>query len=528
MIQNRKWLLFLLLAGSVDPTVGQFTCTLNGGQEEDSCINSLDDDGSHCVWCSLSGFGFCVNEQAAEAAEQTLPSVSCDRYSSDDDATPKADDDAVTPTDDTIKPSDDSLPDNYWECLKDKDSKSCSSDGCTWCKSKKYGWGICMTGPTAESAKKSDFFSCGSHEEEHGLANARDPYDTSCVMTYLQDPTEQGCTSTTDAEGNSCKWCNLAGMTNLCLTEEQADEGQALGITCEESSADESTKVKEDVKDVLDPMDPSCIMTFMQDQSKSACVATSDQDGNQCQWCTMQGDLAFCLSLEQAQIAEQTGVGITCDALNPDEEETRDVNPYDTSCVMSSLQGDKESCLAMVDEDGSACQWCSIQGMMNLCLTDTQAEMASGYGIACDASNEYDVDETSAQPTLPDDFWSCLENYEEGDCQQSSCTFCQSNVGVSFCLSTPAAEALKECNFFDCNFKTQKVTETAVTPYDPVCLQAGMQGGDDAKESCGSTVDSDGNSCVWCDAAGVFGLCLSSDQANMAGSWLDCNAVAVQ
>jgi len=54
--------------------------------------------------------------------------------------------------------------------------------------------------------------------------------------------------------------------------------------------------------------------------------------------------------------------------------------------------------------------------------------------------------------------------------------------------------------------------------YDPMCLSA-------TNDDCDSTLGMDGTACVWCDAAGgVFGLCLSSNQATMAAEYLDCDS----
>jgi hypothetical protein len=219
---------FLLLPLS---TTAQFACTLSGAADEDSCLANLDDDSASCVWCSLSQFGFCVAESQAEAMEQALPGVQCDRApapSTDDDAAP-------VPTDDDVAPNDDGLPDNYWECLKQKDAAACSAmTACTWCKAK-AGFGLCMTGPSAESAADSDWFDCAAAEEEVVAEEAEDPYDSACVMAYLQDPTKEGCKAAIDQDGNACEWCDLSGMTNLCLTDEQAQMAAALGVTCEEA-----------------------------------------------------------------------------------------------------------------------------------------------------------------------------------------------------------------------------------------------------------------------------------------------------
>ena len=93
---------------------------------EDSCDASQAADGSQCVWCSLQSFGVCVSEEQASAMKRAIPGLSCD---DDDDDAPIDDDD--------VAPDDDSVPDDYWECLKDyTDPDSCSGGGCTWCSTK--------------------------------------------------------------------------------------------------------------------------------------------------------------------------------------------------------------------------------------------------------------------------------------------------------------------------------------------------------------------------------------------------------
>jgi hypothetical protein len=54
-------------------------------------------------------------------------------------------------------------------------------------------------------------------------------------------------------------------------------------------------------------------------------------------------------------------------------------------------------------------------------------------------------------------------------------------------------------------------------PFDPKCLLAENQ------IDCDSTEDSSGTLCVWCDAAGVFGLCLSSATAESVKQYLQCD-----
>eukprot|EP00977_Amphora_coffeiformis_P023661 scaffold13902_cov173-Amphora_coffeaeformis.AAC.2 len=586
-------LLWVLLLATTSTSQAQFTCTLTAN-DEGSCLGTKADDGNHCVWCAVSSFGFCVSETQAESMESNIPGVQCDRYSGDDDDNASTDDDA-TPDgtdDDAPSPNDDALPPDYWKCLENKDAADCLGAGCTWCDSK-AGFGLCLTGPSADMAEESDWFTCKKNDEQ--LELVADPYDTSCVTAYLENPTQQGCISTSDADGVACLWCSLAGMTNLCLSQEQADMASQLGVTCEQehpqasaslrgqqqqpavvvndpydtsclmaylqdptadgctSATDEDGQACEfctfqdninlclteeqatmgeqlgieckggeemDQEEgvVKDPYDPSCAIAYLQDQSEAACKAALDSDGNPCEYCTLQGAIKLCLNEEQARVGEQ--LGIECDGRNTfvfveDNEE----DPYDPSCAIAYLQDQSEAtCKAAIDADGNPCEYCTLQGAMNLCLNEEQAEMAEQLGAECDSRVEVAAEAEDDNITFPSDFWACLENYDEGGCGVNSCTWCTTEVGIGFCMSDAVADAMRECTFFDCRYKQQEESVQAVKPFDAACLQ-----GAESQDACRATLDSEGEACVWCDGAGVFGLCLSSDGAEAAGEYLMCN-----
>ena len=395
-------LLWLLLVGGAS---AQFKCTMNAS-DEDTCLKTVGDDDQHCAWCSLGGFAFCMSEQAAEAMEQTLK-AECERFSgSDDDGkpappgaddifpanddSPQSDDQAKT-DDDKIAPTDDTVPDDFWTCLQEKDQSGCDSKGCTWCTATSAGFSLCMTGPAAEQAQGSTFFDCdggpASPQEEASIpaaaavsASLQDPYDATCVQVYLQDQTEEACTSAVDQDGQACQWCSLAGMANLCLTEDQADMGQSLGITCETTALKEQQVVAAAVTAPLD--DTACMMTFLQDHTAEGCASAADSEGSPCEYCpVLNGALELCLTSDQVSLMEQSGV--SCQ-----EEQLQD-NAYDTSCITSTFTGTgKDGCVGTLDEDGNACRYCSVGGMASLCLTSSQADLAGGYGVACDDDNE--------------------------------------------------------------------------------------------------------------------------------------------
>ena len=548
-------------------TAAQFTCPLQGGQAKDTCVSTTDDDGSHCVWCSLSSFGLCVNEATAETIEQSIPSAQCDRSAGNDDDTKPATDDDKSPatdddtkpepsSDDKIKPIDDALPDNYWECFQQKDLKSCLAEDCTWCESK-AGFSLCFGGPSAEFAKQSDFYFYKCQDNSNTIKTAAAasiststqflratvrnpdhasyPYDMSCLNAYKSDPTESGCTSASDQEGNACEWCTLAGMANLCLTAEQAQMGSSMGAQCgkeqshvQAASSNDNESVKEQNRD--NPYDSSCMMAYFQDQSKDACTAAKDEDGNPCEFCSFQGAIDLCLTSLQANTAQQ--LGATCDAMSvqPGAVELKSqADLFDKSCVTSFLDiGTEESCKATQDMSGGNCKWCHGVSVANLCLTASQADTMSQLGFWCDGDGN-DAESTMTKVAFPDDFFACLQNYEEGDCKTNSCTWCNTQIHIGFCLSSPAADAMKQCTFFDCNYgdaikeiKTPEI-KLASSPYDTTCVQSTFENQSDAADACHGTKDSDGNPCVWCEANGIVGVCLTSDQAGAMGGFLQCD-----
>ena len=59
---------------------------------------------------------------------------------------------------------------------------------------------------------------------------------------------------------------------------------------------------------------------------------------------------------------------------------------------------------------------------------------------------------------------------------------------------------------------------------DPSCLAdtSGGEGLADDKDSCLTKKDSNGKSCMWCDAAGMFGICATSDQKDYFGKYMTC------
>lgn len=151
---------------------------------------------------------------------------------------------------------------------------------------------------------------------------------------------------------------------------------------------------------------------------------------------------------------------------------------------------------------------------------------------------------TRAEDEILDNPFHCTMSASSHDScvQLNKCAWCQGEGLPGICVSQYQEKALihklpKVKCFDDEAMKTPKVFRSSrsptahyssqpnISPYDPECLNApsSVALDDDPAKICDTTTDSQGDVCTWCDAAGVFGLCLSSDQAEKASNYLNCD-----
>jgi hypothetical protein len=236
---------------------------------------------------------------------------------------------------------------------------------------------LCLTALQASMGSQAGVQCKGDNYDIVRLGKTKihdDMYDTSCLMAMFQGGDKDACTSTIDEGGQACQYCSLNGMANVCLTESQANLASGYGVTC---NGDDVGKEKVDQSSY----DTSCIMAFMQNNSKDACTSAVDEVGSPCEYCSLQGAINICLSHAQAEMAE--GVGVEC---NGSSKIKHDI--YDGSCLKAFVKGDhsEDSCKHATDEDGNACKWCHT-GVADVCLTETQGDMAGQLGMWCDGED---------------------------------------------------------------------------------------------------------------------------------------------
>ena len=96
-----------------------------------------------------------------------------------------------------------------------------------------------------------------------------------------------------------------------------------------------------------------------------------------------------------------------------------------------------------------------------MCSDEEQATTGEQFGF-------FDCDTTSAvapsTATTPfDELSECLEHYQQDDCFHSSRTWCNTLIGMGFCLTPGFANVTKNSSFLDCQFAA--TTATAIVRF---------------------------------------------------------------
>jgi len=173
-------------------------------------------------------------------------------------------------------------------------------------------------------------------------------------------------------------------------------------------------------------------------------------------------------------------------------EKNEDPSPrsYPLDCTVRAQSHHK--CIAL-----EGCSWCRASGLPGICASEEQVKVLIHEIPHVKCTSEETLSTTTDTQTT------------------------NKSTGTSLLRGPP--KLLEEIH----NQETVPTTTAAAwAPYDPKCLNAPSEAGtddDDAEEICNQTTDSQGEMCVWCDAAGVFNLCLSSEQAEAASSYLQCD-----
>jgi len=428
--------------------------------DDKDCVIAEDEDGNSCDWCTtaFTDGGACVSSDVADMAKQFKPIVMCRTR-------------ATTTTIGSSSSMTDE-PDDIMACLPNIDETSCDAavDGegnpCDWCTTSFSETGACVSSDIADMAKQFEpFVTCGGDS----VATLKDEPDD--LLACLPNADESSCNAGVDADGNPCDWCDTTFGVGACVSSDIADMAKQFEpfVTCGDSvlmsgTTTTTTTLKEEPDDLL-----ACLPNA----DESSCNAGVDADGNPCDWCDTTFGVGACVSSDIADMAKQFEPFVTCGG---DSDDLIQLKTLPDSLLACLPNVDAESCIANVDDEGNACDWCDTTFGVGACVSNEVVGIAKEFEpfVTCDG-------------TLP----------------------------ATTTASTAVASRAKDTT------ATEEQEEQAV---DPICFLAGYTSGEVA---CDSAVDAENAPCVWCSfpTENNKGVCLSQDQANYAQNFLSCDYV---
>lgn len=156
----------------------------------------------------------------------------------------------------------------------------------------------------------------------------------------------------------------------------------------------------------------------------------------------------------------------------------------------------------------------------------TPDDSGNDDGAIPDWSEEFDCTTDSSSNIISDES-ACTSQVDPASSSKVACVWCPISLlgaGGGLCISNDANDI---AGAFACSgAKGSTVLRgSAWKELDTSCL-TGMSlpgGGSGDSDDCVAKTDSDGASCVWCDGAGVFGLCVSSSQSDAASEYMECS-----
>lgn len=203
-------------------------CLKDGSDSEEDC------DSSGCKWCTTkAGFGICLDEAAAESASKSdwfeckLMLQELELMDLQSIIAPeKKEKDVQTPGDPACIMA--TLQQDESVCTSTADS---AGNPCSWCTIDNFN--VCLDEDLATMAEQYGG-SCGDDVPIVEAQKVEDPADTTCIVATLQQD-ESACTSTSDADGRACEWCEIA-QAQVCLNADQAQFAEQFGGSCGDSS----------------------------------------------------------------------------------------------------------------------------------------------------------------------------------------------------------------------------------------------------------------------------------------------------
>eukprot|EP01082_Thalassiosira_pseudonana_P010946 g10555.t1 g10555 contig4:2099209-2100225(-) len=244
---------------------------------------------------------------------------------------------------------------------------------------------------------------------------------------------------------------------------------------------------------------------------------------------------------------------------------------------------DENNCKSQHDSNDNPCFWCDLSALTGsgsgLCVSEDQKSMIGVYwDQLCGASAGSDTNPTPGTPPAPlpvspaptkkptplptdpvpapqpDDAWSnalkcsvdassnlitdettCVGQVDRSSTDGKKCVWCPVPLlGGGSCITNADANTVsflcakgKEFQRKQQQTNNLRGDDKGWRQLDPSCLSDPLynngEGGND-KASCVGKNDLNGNACIWCDGAGVLGMCVTDMQKDYLSAYMDCSA----
>ena len=150
---------------------------------------------------------------------------------------------------------------------------------------------------------------------------------------------------------------------------------------------------------------------------------------------------------------------------------------------------------------------------------DNSGSFAGAFSCATDSSSKMISDQAA-----------CNAKVDATSSDGKNCVWCPIPLVGGGCITNSDASSISwMCKSFEnimgIDLITKNLRGVATEGWeilDTSCLGDSAKNTDEEKESCGNRSDKSGNSCIWCDGAGVLGFCVSPSQKDVLGSYMAC------
>ena len=160
--------------------------------------------------------------------------------------------------------------------------------------------------------------------------------------------------------------------------------------------------------------------------------------------------------------------------------------------------------------------------------SDDGSDSGGGFGGAFSCAMDSSSRMISDQAT-------CVAKPDTTSTEGKNCVWCPVPLVGGGCITNSDAHSISwMCKSFDQMMETKNLRGVMVKGLDILdssCLGDVSNDLGSEKASCGDRNDKNGNSCLWCDGAGVLGFCVSPKQKDVLGNYMTCktsNLVAIE